>query len=894
MTGKSLPVETAPARLRRDELLSLLDRSAEFSLTVLLAPAGFGKSTLLAQWRQHRPDLETALLCLDAGDADPVRFFRRLGETLRDLVPGFDTLSYNPLSAEIEVPPAVVAETLEQAFAAVPGPLWLLLDDFQHAAHPFIQQVLGLLLERLPPQVHLVLASRRHPGFSLSRLKLLDRLFVIDEHDLRLDCRQIALLARQLRLELTPEQASRLLDRTEGWMAGVKLALLVQARSGSDALEHFSGQQPEVVDYFAHVVLRDLTPALHEFVLCTALLEEFDAALCNAVLGRQDAARLIGLIAGQALFLQECAGRPGWYRYHALFQDFLQNRLRVESPERILALHCAAAEHLVQRGETEGALLHGERGTPECFERTLGHCCRQWLTRGDYGPIIRWLGALPEDKLAANSDLFMPFVSALIFSRRFNQARYYLDVVQAATTPAEGRLADDSAPVFLEVMLQLFQHDTDFRLRDDHAVLLGSCRHHDIRAFSLAMLAYHHMLHADFVAARQYALQAKAVLGQLGYVYLESYADLILILCDHSSGYSAAAVARAEDLLARTQSSPDSPARVNATTAIAVVRYEQNCLNEAQRLCEENLPRVSSACATELVVAVYLTLSRLLALKGEQTRAQRLTAQLYRILQLGNYDRFVGQLACEELLQAMAGRPADIDKVARLHQLPERLARGLWRQVRPYEAGWERYGLAAALWLRSRGDLQEASQVLEVLSHSTRQGSVLLRALVIDANRVVLLHARGKTPAALELLRELIAGHGLLNLNRMIFDEAPGLGAFMLQAHRHYQLTLPAPYLAVFRDVLTPPASDAVPATTPAALTEKEVEILDLLQQGLSNSAIAAAIGIALSTTKWHLKNIFAKLGVANRTAAILRATQLQRERRAGERLGSAQSPRLA
>ncbi|MDF3031718.1 MAG: LuxR family transcriptional regulator, partial [Moraxellaceae bacterium] len=247
------------------------------------------------------------------------------------------------------------------------------------------------------------------------------------------------------------------------------------------------------------MVLRDLTPALHEFVLCTALLEEFDAALCNAVLGRQDAARLIGLIAGQALFLQECAGRPGWYRYHALFQDFLQNRLRVESPERILALHCAAAEHLVQRGETEGALLHGERGTPECFERTLGHCCRQWLTRGDYGPIIRWLGALPEDKLAANSDLFMPFVSALIFSRRFNQARYYLDVVQAATTPAEGRLADDSAPVFLEVMLQLFQHDTDFRLRDDHAVLLGSCRHHDIRAFSLAMLAYHHMLHADFV-----------------------------------------------------------------------------------------------------------------------------------------------------------------------------------------------------------------------------------------------------------------------------------------------------------------------------------------------------------------------------------------------------------
>lgn len=876
MTGSSASSAPTRARLRRDELLHLLDRSGDYALTLLLAPAGCGKSTLLRQWQQHRPDLRCVLLALDAGDADPARFFRRLGEGLRQVAPGFDALAYNGLSAEIAMPPATVAEALEQALAAVQEPLWLLLDDFQHAQTAFIQQVLALLLQRLPPQVHVVMTSRRHPGFSLSRLKLEDRLLQIDEHDLRLDAAQVAALARELGLPLTEAQVERLLALTEGWMAGVRIALLAQARTGADALERFDGRQPEVMDYFAHVVLRDLSPTLHDFVLCTAALEEFDAACCDAVLGRRDSARLLDMIAGEALFLQECDGRPGWYRYHTLFQDFLENRLQREMPERAEQLHAQMADYLLGLGETERALAHSRRGPAAGFPATLSRCCALWLSKGNYPAILRWIGALPDEALAAPGDLTLPFISALIFSRRFNQARYYLDLVKDA--PKDDRFGGDSMMLFLEMMLQLFQHDTDFRLHADQAVLLESCRHHDVRAFGLAMLAYHQMLHADFVAARVYALQAKTVLAQLGYSYLETHADLILILCDHAAGNTFDAIRQAEELYARYQHLRDSPSWLNATTAIAVVRYEQNALDEAQRLCEEILPQVNTACATELLAATYLTLSRLLAHKGDRRRAQRLTAQLHRILQLGNYDRFVGQLACEEMLQAIAwGTPEDIAVVARLHQLEERLARGSWREARPYEEGWERYGLAAALYLSSRNRLREAGQVLDVLSLSSRRAGVLLRALVVDANRAVLLQQCGDTPAAMELLRQLVREHGLLTINRLVFDEAPGTAALMLQAHQHFQLNLPELYLAAFADVFAPPPAAPSPssraASDAAALTEKEAEILGLLQQGLSNSAISAAIGIALSTTKWHLKNIFAKLGVANRTAAILRAS---------------------
>lgn len=880
MTGSSANGTSTPARLPRDELLRLLDRSGDFSLTFLLAPAGFGKSTLLQQWQHYRQGLRTALLRLDAGDADPVRFFRRLSDGLRQVVPGFDPLAYTPLSAEIALPPTAVVESLEQSFASIEGPLWLLLDDFQHARHPLIQQVMGQLLERLPGHVHVVISSRRHPDFSLSRLKLQDRLLVIDEHDLRLDARQVGLLAGQLDLRLSDTQVDHLLGLTEGWMAGVRIALLAEARSGSRAIEHFDGRQPEVMDYFAHVVLRDLSPDLHDFVLSTAVLEEFDAAFCDAVLGRRDAARLLRQIAAEALFLQECEGRPGWYRYHTLFQDFLVNQLRFEHPERVERLHGAAADYLAGQGATDLALAHAQRGPAAEFERILSRCCRLWLSKGDYPSILRWLGEMPEDKLAVAGDLALPFISALIFSRRFNQARYYLDVLNSLSTSAEGRFADDSGPMFLSMMLQLFQHDTDFRLHADHAVLLESCRHRDIRAFSLAMIAYHHLLHAAFVPARQYALQAKTVLTQLGYSYLESYADLILILCDHVSGDTLGAIRRAEELYARHQDERGSPAWVNATTAIAVVRYEQNCLEEAQRLCEEVLPQVNTACATELLAAVYLTLARLLALKGEHKRAQRLTAQLHRMLQLGNYDRFVGQLACEELLQALRGSREDVERVASLHRLEQRLAQDSWQGDHAYEEGWERYGLACALLLRSRGRVREAERVLDVLSRSAHAAGVALRAMVIDANRAVLMHQRGDTTAALGLLTQLIHRHGLLTINRLAFDEAPGFGDLMREAHQRFQVTLPEIYVATFRDVLAPPSAAPAPATAAATLTEKEAEILALLQRGLSNNAIADAIGIALSTTKWHLKNIFAKLGVANRTAAILRVSQLQ-ERRA-------------
>lgn len=871
MTGSSGPMSAGPGLLRND-LLQLLDHSQEVALTLLQAPAGSGKSTLLRDWRRARPALRIALLTLDPGDADPVRFFRRLGQALRQAEPGFDTAFYNHLSAEIALPALSVAEALEQALADGPG-LTLIVDDFQYASAPLVQAVFAQLLGRLPPRCHVILSTRQHPDFPLARLKLDHALLQIDSHDLRLEAGHVRQLASDMQLALAEGEVAQLLALTQGWMAGIKMVLLAQ-RHGQ-RLQGFSGHQPDLVDYFAHEVLRDLPPGLHDFMLASAILEYFDARLCDTVLERQDSAWQLEAIQARGLFLQEDPDAPGWYRYHPLLQDFLVQSLKRQNQDRVCALHKATANTLLQRQRIDLALGHAQQCSRLFFQPILGKCCSLWLRQGDFTAIIRWVEPLPEEQVVGDSELIFPLVGALVFSRRFNQARYYLDALRNSGQSPEPGSSADSMPRFLEQLLLLFQNDSDFRLSPEQESALASCHHHDIRAFGLAVIAYHHLLQANLTEAMRFGQQAKEVLAQLGYEYLESYADLILILCDWHSGHLLAATERSEAFSQRCGQQRDNPAWINASVARAVVRYEQNRLEETRALCEELISKVSSACATEVIVYTYLTLARLLDIGGECRRASRLLQQLHSILKLGNYRRLTGHLALEEMLAALRhGQPGLVQRVASQHQLEQRMASQ--PPTLHYDEGSDRYGLATALYLRSEGRLDEAASLLQRLAEAARAGGVGARERVALANLAVLQQLRGEPCQAIHILYRLIDSHGLASLNRIAYDEAPGLAALVQRAIEQQQLLLPESYLQLFQDVLQPPAPPPPPAAAPVplSLTGKELEILALLREGLSNQDISQRTGIALSTTKWHLKNIFAKLGVSNRTAAILRLGQ--------------------
>jgi LuxR family transcriptional regulator, maltose regulon positive regulatory protein len=873
---------SAGTEIFRSHLLRLLDEFVTAPVTLILAPAGSGKSTLLNQWRQCHQAAPVAFLAMNAADAQPVHFFRRWLEGLRHAVPAFDTFSYNQLVADVALPAEAVAESLLHSFAQTGSPLVIVLDDFQHARGTLTEEVFAQLAERLPPHIHLLISSRVQPKLPLSRLQLAGGLRVIDRDELDLTAEEVDGLAeRALGRRLDPEDLQHLIGLTEGWLAGIRFALLAHGRNRPTRNAEFSASHPALIDYFAEVVLRELPPFERDLLLCASVTERFCAGLCDTLTGRTDGGLIIENLLARELFIQPLEDRPGWYRFHALFQEFLRGRLHTEQADRVAELHRLAAGWLLVAGDQESALQHAEHsGDYALFISLLAECCDIWSKSGDFPTLQRWVMGLPEDMVLRNSDIGFPLIAALILSRKFNQARYYMDLLQ--DIPREeisGRFADDSHGPFLDTMLQMFQQETSFRLSADRMALMSTVSRHDMRAFALAILAYHHFLRAEFPAALELAQRARDVLAQLGYVHLESYAELILIQCDRHCGRMLQSVQSANNLFWRhDQRDRHSPSWVNAATAIAVVRYEQNLLDEAQHLCDELVPLVSSACATEVIAAAYLTLVRLLHIRGEAGRANRLMQHLERVLQLGMYDRFVAQLAHENMRQAFVADPSSINRLADQYQLARRLARGVWDHPLGYDESWERYGLAAALWLRSRHQYNDASQLLSRLATVLRRDRVMARLVVVEANQAVLLALQGQRAQALEWLRRIFAEHGPECVNRTVFDEAPGLGELIAEAIQQGVVKVPALYTQMF-DALLQQRDDTAGQNPEASgggieLTQRESEILALLRQGLANQAICEQTGVALSTIKWHLKNIFAKLGVSTRAEAIVFSEQ--------------------
>ena len=870
-TDASRPVA---GRFYRKELVALLDHCARVPLTLLLAPAGAGKSTLLSQWQSRPGPGVVVSLSLRPADDDPVRFLRRFAEQTRAAVPAFDTSWFMPFDVA-ELPPSSIADALFEALEQVAGPLFIVFDDFQHIRSPETLSVISTLLDQPPADVHLIIASRTQPPLDISRLRLEDALLEIGASELKIRREEVTALNEGLGGgALDEEEMVHLLSITEGWMAGVKIALLAAMRSGMQTLKDFDASQPELMDYFCHAVLKGLPDTARTLFMQSALLDSFNAELCNQVLQSDRAARLIEELTSRELFLIPISGRPGWYRYHGLLKDFLRARVAIEMPECIAPIHRRATRFFVRQQNFRQAVWHAKRaGDDSLFIHCLEQAFDYWLREGYTAHILDWAETLSDSTLLSRDELSAPLISTLTLSRRFFRARYYLDALKEA--PRNDQQArDNHARVidFLEMHLQLFQHDTDFMEGANLSLLMESSGHRDIRAFSLAMVAYYHLQHGRLESALAFSSQAREVLLRLGHHFTAGYAGLITALANHQLGHIGEAVAFINEHFHGT--SRDSPTWSLWATGMVVVLYDQNRLEEAQQLCEDLLPMVSSASATEVISTVYLTLSRLQHLQGKQKPSERMLEKLLGILQLGNYQRFVNMTVLEMVRQAFtAGCWSRLDAVAERFDLAGWVANNGTHTPATYSQSWERKGLAAAYWLIANGRLAEADAVLQRLLSVVKAAGIMTRASIVEANLLVITARGSSAGEQTKRVDELITRYGLLNINRSVFDEAPGLAALMKKLWSRGMLMLPEFYTDLF-----PAVFDAAPANAPldvdpdAVLTPKELEIFELLQGGLSNAGISEKAGTSITTTKWHLKNIYSKLGVSSRTEAVLRA----------------------
>lgn len=858
----------------RRELVVRLDDCSQFPLTLLLAPAGSGKSTLLSQWQQQAGDRRVVFMAIQPSDDDPLRFLRRFAEQTRAVVPAFDTSWFMPFDVA-EMPSYSIAEALQEALEKVSDPLFIVFDDFQHIRNSDTLAVLDAMCAHPPSGVHLVIASRTRPALNLSSLRVADALLELDAGTLRVKREEVIELNQRLGGEPLEDSAlDHLMSITEGWMAGVKIALMGAIGSGVNTLHDFHASQPEIMDYFGHAVLKGLPELTRKLFLESCLLNHFNAAMCDAVLETTHSAKLMDELARRELFIIPVSGRPGWYRYHALLRECLQARVAIDMPECVAPLHCRATQYFLRQGDYEQAMWHALRADDvDLLLDALARAFDFWLREGYGSQILEWAEQIPDEELLARLDLAAPLISTLTFSRRFFRARFYLDAYRAQVSTAFELDEDQRQTLeFLELHLQFFQHDTDFMDGANLSLLMETSSHRDVRAFSLAMVAYYHLQHGRLQSALAFSMQAREVLLQLGQNFTAGYAGLVTALANQQMGHIAEAVALVNEQFAATPR--DCPTWSLWATAMVVVLYDQNRLDEAQKLCEDLLPVVSSASATEVISTVYLTLSRLQHHQGSRKSSTRMLEKLHSILQLGNYERFINEAVLEMVRQAYVnGDWTRLDDIAERFRLSEWVDENVDKVTANYSQSWERLGLAAVYWLLAAGRSDAANSALSLLRRVVNSAGIRSRGAIMDANLVVLAGRQSNDAELSRSIDALITRYGVMNINRSVFDGAPGLSALMSDLWRRGVLQLPSFYTDLFAGIFSQAPEQVALEVAPASvLTPKELEIFELLQNGLSNAKISEQIGISVTTTKWHLKNIYSKLGVSNRTEAALRA----------------------
>jgi len=871
----------------RNEPLRLLDKGLNYPLALIVAAPGFGKSVLLTQWQETLGG--RCVVRLDISSKHDGRVvFQRMIESLKNITPMWDASSFNLFKSELPLIPDGLIDVLVQAFEQIEQSIVIILDDFHHLQCVETHDAFSELISRLPRHVNIIIASRMYPMFPLSRFKLEERVFVVDGNDLKLKESELIELGQQISGSLLAlDDAGKLLRQTEGWFVGVKIALLAYERVGQTALDSFDGSQPELLNYFGYEVLKNLRSDVKKFVLSSVLFERFDKTLCEHVLDVENSAAILEKVAAQELFLMPIPGQSGYYRYHPLLQEFLQSRLELEEGRLYInSLHRKSAEYFLQKGCLSSAILHASKCEDlDYYFSVLSTASHHWIKQGQFDVAIDSVVELSDAELEVRPLLLIPLIYALIFSRRFNQAEYYLEILKRtlSSLKIEGEYVSDriekgeflQVAYFLERLLQLFRLDMDTLEEIDMSVFSVSHSNFDMRALSMIILAYVGLNQGDFSQAFKMASDAKVLLSKIEHKFLASYADLIIILCDRYLGRGVEAIQSMTIVYSEVDAEVKNPVWVNLATGMMVSHYEQNALDQAVELSEELLPLVNFACVTEVVATVYLYYSRLQYIRGNKQRSVKLLEQLDRILLLGNYERFQSQLVQEKMRQALIDDASELaDQLYQKYELSDFMAGGVWVKHGCYHESRERYALALIYYLVLKGKY-EASYVILAEVIAVLEGSeVKTRALIARCNLASINFIEGNKNMAVSQLKRMIQSYGLVCFSRSVFDESPGLDKVFQYAMKFKRMTLPAIFTDIFNDLLQHEVAFEKTVKPACLLTEKELEIFELLATGLTNAEISKQSEIALSTTKWHLKNIYMKLGVVNRSGAMMLAHQ--------------------
>jgi LuxR family maltose regulon positive regulatory protein len=862
--------------VHRPRLIERLNTGLHSKLTLISAPAGFGKTTLVGEWLAAcaRP---TAWLSLDAGDNDPTRFLAYLVAALQTLAPHIGASVLGGLQSPQPAAPDALLTALVNDIAALPDRCILVLDDYHVIDAKAVNYALTFLLERLPPQMHLVIVTREDPRLPLARLRARGQLSELRVADVRFTTDEAAgFLNQVMGLSLSTEDIAALETRTEGWIAGLQLAAIsLQGRRDiSSFIKSFTGSHRFVMDYLLEEVLHRQPAHIQQFLLRTSILERMCGPLCDAVLHNPAATgqATLDYLERANLFIISLDDERRWYRYHHLFADLLRQRLRQsvassqgDAEERIAELHRRASVWYEDNRLEIEAFQHATAAHDvERAERLIEGNGMPLHFRGAVAPVLNWLKTTPPSVLDARPSLWTTYASVLLVTGQTPKVEQTLQSAEAALQGAEqddktrdliGRVAAIRAT--LAATLNQVESVIDQSRR---ALEYLHPNNLAFRTSTMWKLGYAYYLQGDRVAAGRAYTEVVSIGQATGNVIFTLMATIGLGVLQETGNQLHLAAQTYRHALQLMGAAP-LPAAGEAYLGLARISYEWNDLEAAHQYVQQSLDLARQIENTDRVVASEVFLARLKLAQGDVSDAVTLVAQIAEFVRRHSFTQRMPEVAdAQALVLLRQGNLSAAAQLAHTHDLPVSQARVYLAQEDP----------AAALAV-----LEPFRTKVEARGWEDER----LKAIIFQA---LALQAHGEQDKAVQLLGDALALAQPSGFIRSFVDEGSPMKQLLSQAAARgimpdYIGTLQAAYEADAQkrsDQTTPPAASlAQPLVEP--LSPREQEVLQLIAQGLSNQEIGERLFLALSTVKGHNQRIFDKLQVQRRTEALARAREL-------------------
>ena len=890
-----------PNLVPRPRLIRRLNEAVERSLTLVSAPAGFGKTTLLSEWIPQCQKC-VAWLSLDDGDNDPARFWMYVVATLQRLSADLGEMALSLLQSPQPPPIESVVTLVVNDVAEFTDRFSLVLDDYHVINIPAIHESLALLIDHIPPQIHLVITSRADPPLPLARLRVRGQITEIRAADLRFTPAEAAAFLNQATGLTLPAGAIAAVEaRTEGWIAGLQLAALAmseegtrqasppspdrmrQMRSTSQFVKAFADSNTYVVDYLVEEVLRGQSEETERFLLHTSVLDRLSGSLCDAVVGPVgdwscDSQTALEQLDRANLFLTPLDGERQWYRYHPLFADVLRSRLRQAHPDRVPELHRRAAAWFAQNDLIAEAVHHALAArdfdqVADLVERTA----TAMRKRGEMATLRGWIDQLPAEVVRARPWLGLIRALGFVYTHQLDAAeRCAQDVEQAVRgTRLEAELMGEllalrarlahrhndflRAVELAEQALALIP-PSDMLLRGQVALVLGNVSYYSDRpAASIRAFAESARL-AEEAGDLHTALNAicnQGIMQTIG-------GQLRQAAITYRHGLQLAADRKAERL----------PINGALHTNLATVLYEWNELESAAAHLREAVERSDGGQDPYAMMLSRAHLARTLQALGNADGAEQAIQRALDIARERNMPRLstVDAMACRVAVWLMQGNRAALAQWVRDSGLGADDA---------LSAVQEPEHIALARVLIALGETDPALRLLDRLLAAAVAGQRRVVQIELRALQALAFRTRNDADQALAVLDQALSlaePEGYLRtfvdagepMRLLVADLRPWTSDDRLRSYADTLLAaFPSPATTVQSEIRFPISEMVEP------LTDRELEVLRLVADGLSDRQVADRLTVVVGTVKRHLNNLYGKLGAHSRTQALARAREL-------------------